>query len=78
MFIMYINDFPEKMKKREDVLQFADDRGIICNSKSDANLLCEINIVFEHAESYMRQDMLALNRDKTEIVFFFSKNGESK
>ena len=76
-FIMYINDFPEKMKKREDVLQFADDTCIICHSKSDENLLCEINSVFENTDSYMRQITLTLNRNKTEIVVF-SKKGESK
>ena len=61
------------MKKREDVLQFADDTCIICHSKSDENLLCEINSVFKNTESYMRQNMLTLNRDKTEIVIFFQK-----
>ena len=65
------------MKKREDVLQFADDTCIICHSKSNENLLCEINSVFENTDSYMRQNKLTLNRDKTEIVVF-SKNGESK
>ena len=77
IFIKYINGFPEKMKKREDVLQFADDTCIISHSKSDENLLCEINSVFENTDSYMRQIMLTLNRDKTKIVVF-SKNGESK
>ena len=52
IFIIYINDFPEKMKKREDVLQLADDTSIICHSKSDENLLCEINSVFENTELY--------------------------
>ena len=61
------------MKKREDVLQFADDTCIICLSKSDENPLCEINSVFESTDSYMRQNMLTLNRDKTEIVVFFKK-----
>ena len=74
---LYINDFPEKMKKREDVLQFADYTCIICHSKYNENLLCEINIVFESTDSYMRQNMLTLNRDKTEVVVF-SKSGESK
>ena len=69
IFLIYINDFPEKMKK-EDVLQFADDTCIICHSKSDENLLCEINSVFESTDSYTRQNMLTLNRDKTEIVVF--------
>ena len=68
---MYINNCPEKMKKREDVLQFADDTRIICHSKSNENLLCKINSVFENTDSYMRQNMLTLNQDKTEIVFFF-------
>ena len=77
IFIMNINNFPEKMKKREDVFQFADDTCIFCHSKSDENLLCEINSVFENTDSYMRQNMLTLNRDKTGIVFF-SKIGESK
>ena len=77
IFIMYINDFAEKMKKREDVLQFADDSCIICHSKFDHNLLCEVNSVFENTDSYMRQNMLTLNRDRTKFVIF-SKNGESK
>ena len=77
IFIMYINDFPEKMKKRGDVFQFADDTCIICHSKSDENLLCENNSVFENTDNYMRQNMLNLNRDKTEIVVS-SKNGEWK
>ena len=78
IFITYINDFPEKKaKKREDVLQFADDTCIICHSKFDEYLLCEVNSVFENTDSCMRQNMLTLNRDKTEIVVF-SKNGESK
>ena len=33
--------------------------------------------MFEHTDSYMRQNMLALNRDKTEFVLF-SKIDESK
>ena len=65
------------MKKREDVLQFADDTCIICHSKSNENFLCEINSVFESTDIYMRQKMLTLNRDKTEIVVF-SENGASK
>ena len=77
IFIMYINDFPEKMKKREDVLQFSDETCVVCHSKSGKNLLCEINSVFENTDSYMRQNMLTLNQNKTEIVVF-SKNGESK
>ena len=50
---------------------------IICHSKSAENLLFEINNVFENTESYMSQNMLTLNRDKTEIEVF-SRNGESK
>ena len=73
IFVVYIINFSEKMKKREDALQFADDTCIICHSKSDENLLCEINSVFENTDSYMRQNMLTLNRDKREIVFFFQK-----
>ena len=57
-------------KNEEDVLQFAEDTCIICHSKSDENLFCKINSVFEHTDSYMRQNMLTLNRDKTEIVVF--------
>ena len=46
---------------------------IICHFKFDENLLCEINSIFESTESYMRRNMLTLNRDKTESVFFFKK-----
>ena len=46
-------------------------------SKSDEILLWEIISVFEHTDSYTRQNMLTLNRDQTEIVIF-SKNDESK
>ena len=74
IFIMYIIDSPEKMKK-EHVLQFAYDTGMISNSKSDENLLFKINSVFQDPDSYIRQNMLTLNRDKREFVVF-SKNGE--
>ena len=73
IFLIYINDFPEKMKKREDVLQFADDTCIICHSKSDENLLCEINSVYESTDIYMRQNMLTLNWDKNRNCGFFKK-----
>ena len=57
IFIMYINDFPEKFKKKgEDVLHFPDDTCIICHFKSDENLLCKIKSVFENSDSYMRQN----------------------
>ena len=69
--------FPRKIEKGEDVLQFADDTCIICHSKSDENLLCKNNGVFENTERYMRQNILTFYPDKTEIVVF-SKNGESK
>ena len=62
--------FSRKNKKREDVLQFADDTCIICHSKSDENIFCEISSAFEHTYNYMRQIMLTLNRDKTKIVVF--------
>ena len=65
---MYINDFLEKMGKK-DVLQFADEACIICHSKSDENLLCEIKSVCENIDSFMRQNMLTLNRYKPEIVW---------
>ena len=68
--------FPGKKWKKEDVLQFADDACIISPSKSNENLLCEINGVFQQTDSYMRQNMLY-----TEIkpkLWFFSKNGEPK
>ena len=40
LFIKYINNCPEKMEKREDILQFADETCKICHSKSYENLLC--------------------------------------
>ena len=70
IIIININDFPEKMKKRQDVLQFADNTCIICHSKSDEILLCELNSVFKITDNYMKQNMQTLTKDKTEFVVF--------
>ena len=71
-FIFYnvYQQSPRKNEKKEDVLQFADDTNIIFHSKSDEILLCEIDSVSEKTDSYMRQNVLTLNPDKREVVYF--------
>ena len=74
VFILYVNDFREKMGDEIEVLQFADDTSIICHSKTESNLLSKAEIVFRLTDQYMRQNQLTLNRDKTEIIIFKNDN----
>ena len=74
LFILYVNDFREKLGDEIEVLQFADDTSIICHSKTESNLLSKAEIVFKSTDRYMRQNQLTLNRDKTEIIIFKNDN----
>ena len=74
VFILYVNDFREKLGDEIEVLQFADDTSIICHLQTKSNLFSKAEIVFKSNDRYMRQNQLTLNRDKTEIDIFKNDN----
>ena len=41
-FLLYVNDFSEKLEGENDVVQFADDTSFICKFESDENLPLKI------------------------------------
>ena len=47
IFLLYVNDFSEKLEGENDVVQFADDISIICKFESNENIPQKIGKVLE-------------------------------
>ena len=70
IFLLYINDFSEKLEGEYDAVQFADDTSIICKFKRIENIPRKIEKVLEQTEKYLTENQLTLNADKREMLFF--------
>ncbi|KAK6176279.1 hypothetical protein SNE40_014591 [Patella caerulea] len=58
-----------------DTVIFADDTQlyIACNAKTDYSVVCRIEAYVDEIREWMRENLLALNDSKTEIVWFSSR-----
>ena len=70
IFLLYVNDFSEKLEGENDVVQFADDTSIICKFEREENIPLKNEKVLEQTEKYLTENQLTLNADKTEMSFF--------
>ena len=70
IFLLYVNDFSEKLEGENDVVQFADDTGIICKFERNENIPQKIEKILEQTDKYLTENQLTLNADKTEMLFF--------
>ena len=70
IFLLYVNDFSEKLEGENDVVQFADDTIIICKFEQNANILQKIEKILEQTDKYLTENQLTLNADKTEMLLF--------
>ena len=69
-FLLYVNDFSEKLEGENDVVQFADDTSIICKFECNENIPQKIEKILEQTDKYLTENQLTLNADKTEMLFF--------
>ena len=70
IFLLYVNDFSEKLEGENDVVQFADDNSIICKFELNENNHQKIEKILEQTDKYLTENQLTLNADKTEMLFF--------
>ena len=70
VFILYVNNFGEEIGKSSNVLQFADDKAILCHEKNEQCLEAKAKKILMETEQHMKQNKLTLNEGKTEIVVF--------
>ena len=70
IFLLYVNDFSEKLEGENDVVQFADDISIICKFERNDNIPQKIEKILDQTDKYLTENQLTLNADKTEMLFF--------
>ena len=70
IFLLYVNDFSEKLEGENDIIQFADDTSIICKFERNENIPQRIEKKLEQTDKYLTENELAINADKTEMLFF--------
>ena len=70
IFLLYVNDFSEKLEGENDVVQYADDTSTICKFKRNKNIPQKIEKILEQTDKYLTENKLTLNADKTEMLFF--------
>ena len=70
IFLLYDNNFSEKVEGENDVVQFVDDTSIICRFERNENIPPKIEKILEQTDKYLTENQLTLNADKTEVLFF--------
>ena len=71
IFLLYVNDFSEKLEGENDVVQFPDDTSVIFIFESNEHILQKIKNIYEQKDKYLIENQFTLNADKTEMLFFY-------
>ena len=70
IFLLYLNNFSEKMEGENDIVEFADDTSIIFKFERKENIPPKIEKILKQTGKYLTENQLSLNAYKTEILFF--------
>ena len=70
IFLLYVNDFSEKLEGENDIVQFADDTIIICKFESKNNPLKIFKKTIEQADKSLTGNQLTLNENKAEVILY--------
>jgi hypothetical protein len=74
LFLIYINDLPITVKATSTPVLFADDISVIVTSTNSQDFQDSIKVVLEQLNEWFSVNFLLLNIDKTNIMFFKTKN----
>ena len=77
IFLLYVNDFSEKLEGENDVVQFVDDTRIICKFERNENIPQKIEKILERTDKYLTENQLTLIAEKTEMLFFTDHTNSS-
>ena len=58
IFLLYVNDFFEKLEGENDVVKFADDTSMICKFESNENIPQKIAKKLEQRDNYLSENKL--------------------
>ena len=74
LFYLYVNDFSEKIKGDFELVQFADDTSILCRYEPGYTIATKIENIILKTDSYLKENQLILNADKTELLYFSTRD----
>ena len=68
VFLLYINDFREKLQGNFDIIQFADDTSFHFSRSNVSELEKCVSEILEKTDNYLKQYKLTMNTGKTELL----------
>ena len=68
VFLLYINDFREKVQVNFDIIQFADDKSFHFIRNNVSELEKCVSEILEKTDNYLKQNKLTMNTAKTELL----------
>ena len=74
IFLLYVNDFSEKIKGDFELVQFADDTSILCRYQPGETITTKIEDILLNPDNYLKKNKLTLNADKTELLYFSTRD----
>ena len=74
VFLLYINDFREKVQGNFDIIQFADDKCFHFSRNNVSELEKSVSEILEKTDNYLKENKLTMNTGKTEILCVSKKN----
>lgn len=74
LFVIYCNDLYNIIsKENETITNYADDSNILVSAESYPDLLRDSRCIFKRASEWYAANKLTLNKEKTKLVFFRTK-----
>ena len=70
IFLLYVINLSEKIKDDFELVQFADDTSILCRYEPGETIATKIENILLKTDSYLKENQLTLNADKTELIYF--------
>ena len=74
VFLLYINDFREKVQGNFDIIQFADDKSFHFSRNNVSELEKCVFEILEKTDNYLMQNKLTMNTGKTELLCVSKEN----
>ena len=74
LIFLYVNAFSEIIKGEFELVQFAEDTNILCRYEPGETTATEIENILLKTDIYLKENQLTLNADKTELLFFSTRD----
>ena len=74
VFLLYFNDFREKVQGNFDIIQFADDTCFHFSRNNGSELEKSVSEILEKTDNYLKENQLTMNTGKTENLCVSKEN----